>query len=64
MFTGIDATQVTWADGSSEEVDTILLATGYRPDLAYLAPLGALTASGHPRHREGVEPSSPGSAGL
>jgi len=44
VFTGIDATKVTWADGSSEEVNTILLATGYRPDLGYLAPLGARRA--------------------
>ncbi|MGW7544020.1 flavin-containing monooxygenase [Streptomyces sp. NPDC054770] len=60
VFTGINGTKVTWGDGGSEEVDTILLATGYRPDLAYLAPLGALTASGHPRHREGVSLSHPG----
>ncbi|WP_323178409.1 NAD(P)/FAD-dependent oxidoreductase [Streptomyces sp. NBC_00474] len=59
LFTGIDGTKVTWADGSSEEVDTILLATGYRPDLGYLAPLGALDEHGRPLHREGVSLTHP-----
>jgi putative flavoprotein involved in K+ transport len=54
LFTGIEGPKVTWADGSTEEIDTILLATGYRPDLSYLAPLGALDAFGQPRHRDGA----------
>jgi len=54
LFTGISETKVIWADGSVEKADAILLATGYRPDLGYLAPLGALDVSGRPRHREGV----------
>jgi putative flavoprotein involved in K+ transport len=36
MFTTIDGDTVTWPDGASEHVDTILLATGYRPALSYL----------------------------
>lgn len=62
VFTGIDGAKVTWADGSAEAVDAILLATGYRPDLGYLAPLGALDAAGHARHREGVSLTHPGLA--
>jgi len=62
VFTGIDGPKVTWADGSAEEVDTILLATGYRPDLDYLTPLGALDEHGHPRHRGGVSLTHPGLA--
>ncbi|MCC9710613.1 NAD(P)/FAD-dependent oxidoreductase [Streptomyces sp. MNU76] len=62
LFTGIDAAKVTWADGSTEEVDTIVLATGYRPDLGYLAPLGALDQGGHPLHREGASTVHPGLA--
>ncbi|MFD7059867.1 flavin-containing monooxygenase [Streptomyces sp. NPDC059906] len=62
VFNGIDGTKVTWADGGTEEIDTILLATGYRPDLGYLHPLGALGADGHPRHREGLSTTHPGLA--
>lgn len=62
VFTGIDGPKVTWADGSTEEVDAIVLATGYRPDLDYLTPLGALDVTGHPRHREGMSLTNPGLA--
>lgn len=61
MFTGADGTRLTWPDGSREHVDTIILATGYRPDLSYLADLGALTADGAPRQRRGL---AAGHAGL
>ncbi|MFC4852659.1 flavin-containing monooxygenase [Actinophytocola glycyrrhizae] len=38
VFTAIDGDTVTWPDGTREHLDTILLATGYRPELSYLAP--------------------------
>ncbi|MFD8382374.1 hypothetical protein ACFV2X_28315 [Streptomyces sp. NPDC059679] len=62
LFTGIEDGEVTWGDGSVEQVDAILLATGYRPDLPYLAGLGALDATGHPLHRDGVSSARPGLA--
>ena len=62
VFTGVSGTKVTWEDGATEEVDTIVMATGYRPDLGYLASLGALDASGRPRHREGLSLTHPGLA--
>ncbi|MFE3230467.1 FAD-dependent oxidoreductase, partial [Nocardia sp. NPDC059228] len=39
--------------------DTIILATGYHPDLTYLAPLGALNGQGRPRHRDGASLTHP-----
>ncbi|MEU4269364.1 NAD(P)-binding domain-containing protein [Streptomyces sp. NPDC026092] len=63
MFTGLDGGKVTWADRSTEAVDSIILATGYRPDLPYLAHLDeALDASGRPRHRDGACLAHPGLA--
>ncbi|MES4909063.1 MULTISPECIES: NAD(P)/FAD-dependent oxidoreductase [unclassified Streptomyces] len=62
LFTGIEDDKVTWLDGSVEQVDTILLATGYRPDLPYLRGLGALDAAGHPLHRDGASSTHPGLA--
>lgn len=62
VFTGASGTKVTWADESTEDVDALLLATGYRPDLDYLTPLGALDSTGHPRHREGMSLTHPGLA--
>lgn len=63
VFTGAEETKVVWADGMREEADVIVLATGYRPDLPYLAGLdGALDAVGRPRHRGGVALALPGLA--
>ncbi|OLF16254.1 flavin-containing monooxygenase [Actinophytocola xanthii] len=38
MFTSLDADAVVWPDGTRERVDTVVLATGYRPELSYLDP--------------------------
>lgn len=62
MFTAIDGDSVRWPDGTRENVDTILLATGFRPGLSYLDRLGALTPDGRPRHTRGLSTSHPGLA--
>ncbi|TCK24624.1 flavin-containing monooxygenase [Pseudonocardia endophytica] len=52
-----------WPDGSVEAVDLVLLATGYRPALDYLAPLGLRyrhRRPGVPAHRAGVSLDHPG----
>lgn len=59
-FTSIDDDKVQWADGSREPVDAIILATGYRPDVDYLSPLGALDDSGQPRQVGGISTTHPG----
>ncbi|WP_406070930.1 flavin-containing monooxygenase [Micromonospora sp. NBC_01638] len=59
MFTAFTAGGVTWAEGTDEPVDSVIFATGYRPHLDYLAPLGALD-DGMPRHVGGVSTTHPG----
>ncbi len=53
MFTSVDGDAVIWPDGSREHVDTILLATGYRPALSYLDPAER-------GHRKGISTVHPG----
>lgn len=60
MFTALDGDAVVWADGTRESVDVVLLATGYRPGLDYLKPLGALTPDGAPLHSGGISATHPG----
>ncbi len=60
MFTAFGTDGVIWPDGTSEKVDTVVFATGYRPDLAYLSPLGALGSGGLPRHAGGISATHPG----
>ncbi|MER8006820.1 NAD(P)/FAD-dependent oxidoreductase [Streptomyces sp. NPDC094149] len=63
LFTGADGAELLWSGGEREEVDAIVLATGYHPDLPYLARLdGALDAEGNPGHREGLATDVPGLA--
>jgi len=54
LFERLDGDSVVWPDGRRETVDAIVLATGYRPDLPYLAATGALDDDGRPLHRAGI----------
>lgn len=60
LFTRLHGDTVTWPDGTTEHVDAVLLATGYHPDLPYLAGLrnaegtAALDDTGRPRHLRGL----------
>lgn len=60
LFDRLDGDAVVWADGSRERVDVLLLATGYRPELGYLAGTGALDTTGAPLHQVGVSATVPG----
>ena len=60
MFTRYVAGGVQWADGRIEPVDAVILATGYRPDLGFLAGTRALDGHGEPLHRSGVSRTVPG----
>ncbi|MFD5247150.1 flavin-containing monooxygenase [Amycolatopsis sp. NPDC058340] len=62
MFTTIDGDTVQWPDGTRERIDTILFATGFRPELSYLDPLGALASDGRPLQDRGLSTTHPGLA--
>jgi putative flavoprotein involved in K+ transport len=62
MFVGAEGDCIVWTDGRPEHVDTVLLATGYRPNVGYLASLGALDATGLPLHRSGLATTHSGLA--
>ncbi len=46
MFTRVEADGVRMPDGTLEHADVILWATGFRPAIAHLAPLGLRTPEG------------------
>jgi putative flavoprotein involved in K+ transport len=39
MFSAVEENGVRWPDGSFTEVDAIIWATGFRPELRHLSPL-------------------------
>jgi cation diffusion facilitator CzcD-associated flavoprotein CzcO len=46
MFDRLTSDGVRWGDGREERADAIILATGFRPALAHLMPLGIVDADG------------------
>jgi putative flavoprotein involved in K+ transport len=60
LFVRLDGDSVVWADGTREQVDAIVLATGFRPDLRFLDGTRALDESGGPLHNQGVSTTVPG----
>lgn len=60
LFERLEGREVIWSGGEREAVDALVLATGYRPHLPYLAKTGALNAESIPIHRAGVSTTVPG----
>jgi putative flavoprotein involved in K+ transport len=60
MFTAFTESGVEWADGQTESVDAVILATGYQPNLGFLAGLHALDSDGQAQHNGGVSTTTPG----
>ncbi len=54
MFQRFTSSGVVWADGSTENVDAVVFATGFKPNLGFLGALGALDARGAPRQTAGI----------
>lgn len=46
MFARLTRTGAAWPDGTEQGADVVLWCTGFRPDLAHLAPLGLRGADG------------------
>ena len=46
MFSSVEPDGVRWDDGTFEAVDVILWATGFRPAVGHLAPLGLRSTYG------------------
>lgn len=60
VFSRFTQSGVVWDDGTEEAVDAVVLATGYRPNLDYLRPLGVLREDGRPNQRGGIARSVAG----
>ncbi|KQX67236.1 MULTISPECIES: NAD(P)-binding domain-containing protein [unclassified Paenibacillus] len=60
MFTSMYEDGVIWGDGEKESADAIIFATGFRPNLSFLAGLNALDDRGFPKHRVGVSNATDG----
>ncbi|MEP7762541.1 NAD(P)/FAD-dependent oxidoreductase [Sanguibacter sp. 25GB23B1] len=60
MFTELTGNEVVWSNGSREQVDAVIFATGFRPALDYLDTLGALDGQGSPVHRGGISTTHAG----
>lgn len=49
MFTAFTEDGVRWPDGTTSPADAVIFATGFRPALAHLAPLGIVEPGGRVR---------------
>jgi putative flavoprotein involved in K+ transport len=45
MFTEVDESGVIWSNGAKEEIDTLLFATGFRPNVSYLDKLKVIDSN-------------------
>ncbi|WP_338707105.1 NAD(P)-binding domain-containing protein [Paenibacillus amylolyticus] len=60
MFTAFYDRGVIWSDGTQEEVQTVIFATGYRSNVSYIDALGGLDGQGEPEQKNGISKIIPG----
>lgn len=60
MFTQVTSTGVVWADRQHEVVDSLVFATGFRPNLPFLEGLPVIDERGHVTQRDGRAVHVPG----
>lgn len=60
MFTQTTSTGVIWTNGQHERVDTLVFATGFRPNLPFLEGLPVMDDRGRVMQRDGLATHVPG----
>lgn len=60
MFHSFTTAGVRWPDGQEEPIDTVIFATGYRPNLDFLHIPSALNPSEEPDQKAGISQTIPG----
>lgn len=60
MFQEVMPDGVVWPDGSIDKIDVLIFATGFRPNLEFLARLPVVGQQGHVLQRNGVADQVPG----
>ena len=54
VFRAFSPSGVQWADGNTEQIDAVIFATGFLPNLPFLEGTGALDVQGRPVQKHGV----------
>jgi putative flavoprotein involved in K+ transport len=60
FFTKFTENGVQWADGTQQDFDSVIFATGFRPNFSYLQALGAVDEHGNALHLGGISTSVTG----
>lgn len=60
MFQQVTPTGVAWTDGQEERIDSLIFATGFRPNLPFLEGLPVMDDRGNVLQRHGVATRVPG----
>jgi putative flavoprotein involved in K+ transport len=60
MFTRFTINGVEWADQRTERVDSVVFATGFKPEFKYLDSLYAVDEKGYPLQKGGISTAVPG----
>ncbi|MDH5163407.1 flavin-containing monooxygenase [Heyndrickxia oleronia] len=60
MFKSFTKNGVVWGDGTKENIDTVVFATGYRPNVLYLDSLTNASKKGIPIQVKGISQTIPG----
>ncbi|MEK4510826.1 MULTISPECIES: hypothetical protein [Paenibacillus] len=60
MFTGFYPEGVVWTNGQREPVNSVIFATGFRPNMLFLNHTDGLDSNGRPLHIAGVSRTIPG----